>query len=157
MISRYLTAKKINLRNSKSSVLGPFRMTSMVDIIFLLLIFFLLTANFRPLEDYLPINTPAKSQKSNFGKVEPLIISVKENQDRLIVSIDQKNLEIKQGSRISELKIFINSILKNQERTNNDPVEIACSKNLSWQNLVNIYNCLFDIGITDISFQTIDE
>jgi len=49
------------------------RMTAMIDVIFLLLTFFVLTAKFRPPEEFLGLAMGASSTATtNFGIIEPL-------------------------------------------------------------------------------------
>lgn len=51
------------------------RMVPMIDMIFLLLIFFLVAAKFRPEEDFLPLQMPAAAgEQQRTGKPEPLVI-----------------------------------------------------------------------------------
>lgn len=133
------------------------RMTPMIDMIFLLLVFFLVTAKFRPQEDYLPMMLPsaAASQQSS-GLIEPLVISLDTNGDQLTIKIDgQMNLTISDSDSENGLAQFTNDLSRlysSQSRVASDPVELDCSEDLSWDHLVKIYNVLFGMGITDITF-----
>jgi biopolymer transport protein ExbD len=52
-------------------------MAPMIDMIFLLLIFFLVAAKWRPQEDFLPLQLPAaQARPSALGKPEPLILHI---------------------------------------------------------------------------------
>ena len=67
-----LVFKKLHSR--RRTGLG-LRMTALVDVIFLLLIFFLLTAKFRPQENFLPVRLPtAQADTARLGRVEPLLL-----------------------------------------------------------------------------------
>jgi len=52
-------------------------MAPMIDMVFLLLIFFLVAAKWRPQEDFLPFQLPlAHAQEQRIGKPEPLMIHI---------------------------------------------------------------------------------
>ena len=43
--------------------------------------------------------------------------------------------------------------LLEQKRYASDPVEIVCAAKVKWENLAKIYNVLYGMGLTDITFQ----
>lgn len=153
---RNLLFKKLSLKRRSGISL---RMAPMIDMIFLLLIFFLVTAKFRPQEDLLPMRLPAPSKSTAVAVaplVEPLVISLRESSDGLVVEIDNSNrLEISDNNIEKGLVAFSNKmqdIYKAQKRTTADPVELDCDSDLSWDHLVKVYNILFGMGVTDITF-----
>ena len=57
------------------------RMAPMVDMVFLLLIFFLVAAKWRPEEDFLPFQlATAQAQDARLGRPEPLVIQIRATQ-----------------------------------------------------------------------------
>ena len=109
-------------------------MAPMIDMIFLLLIFFLVTAKFRPQEDLLPIRLPAPSKSTATTAaplVEPLVISLREADSGLVIRIDNSNtLKISNDDIEQGLVTFSNEMLelyKAQKRTTADPVELDCA------------------------------
>jgi biopolymer transport protein ExbD len=63
-------------------------MTPMIDVIFLLLTFFVLTAKFRTPEQFLPIHlATADAAVEHFGPIEPLIISISGAEGGCLVEI----------------------------------------------------------------------
>lgn len=127
-------------------------MTPMIDVIFLLLIFFLLTAKFRPIEDFLPIKIPA-AQAAQFGKVEPLAVHIQNTRQGCFVRIDNSKKVKVQDDFQAALQDSFELILNEQKRYSSDPIEIICDKTVKWQDLVSVYNCLYGAGAEDITFQ----
>lgn len=134
------------------------RMTPMIDVIFLLLTFFVLTAKFRTPEQFLPIHLPtAEAAVGRFGVIEPLVISISgEGEDSLVQIGTAAALRI-EGARYAEgLADFANKlaeVLSLQKRTASDPIELRCDDYVRWDDLVKIYNVLQAAGISDITFQ----
>jgi len=134
------------------------RMTPMIDVIFLLLTFFVLTARFRTPEQFLPIQLPrADAAEARFGVVEPLIINVSGEEGNCAVQIGQLRTVRIDSARYAEgLADFANElteVLSLQKRTADDPIEIRCDDYVRWDDLVKIYNVLQAAGISDITFQ----
>ena len=134
-----------------------FRMMPMIDMLFLLLIFFLLTANFRPLESYLPFQLPSASAGSSaFGRAEPLAIVLTSVPNGCRVRVAQtKTLSIAadyMDQNFTALARHIAEVSKQQKRSAADPVELICDKNVQWQYVAKLYNILFGMGVEDITF-----
>ena len=134
------------------------RMAPMIDMIFLLLIFFLLSAQWDSNESFLPFNLPtASAGELPLIKAEPLLIHISaENEGCLIqlgknttVKIDQAGIENDFALLIESL----NNILREQSRYITDPVEIICDDDVKWDYVAKIYNVLYGTGLTDITFQ----
>jgi biopolymer transport protein ExbD len=134
------------------------RMAPMIDIIFLLLIFFFVAARWRPSEDFLPFRLSAAHTRSlPIGKPEPLIISIAAIEGgcevrigRLqTVRIEDENIEANLAVLMQEL----NNCLLAQKRFATDPIEIVCEPELKWDHLAKIYNLFFGAGLTDITFR----
>jgi biopolymer transport protein ExbD len=133
-------------------------MTAMIDVIFLLLTFFVLTARFRTPEEFLPIHLPtADAAVQKFGIIEPLEIDISADQAGCVVRIGQlETVRIEAGRGAEGLAAFANeltNILSRQKRTTGDPIEIRCAGEIKWDHLVKIYNVLQAMGINDITFR----
>ena len=138
------------------------RMAPMIDMIFLLLIFFLLTARFRPMENFLPLqldlSSPAEAGRS--ALVEPLMVHIFSSDNGCEVTlggnvtVDIAKTEPEAGLALLMDKLVLS--LQQQKRTSGDPVEIVCDGNVEWENLARVYNILFGMGITDITFRMTD-
>jgi len=133
------------------------RMAPMIDIIFLLLIFFLVAANWRPEESFLPFHLPsAKAQSPSIGKPEPLMIYIFAIDSGCQVQISQfepvkiekQNIEADLAGLMEQMNIS----LRAQKRFASDPIEIICHPAVKWQYLAKIYNVFYGGGLTDITF-----
>lgn len=134
------------------------RMTPMIDVIFLLLTFFVLTAKFRTPEQFLPIQLPtAEASVARFGPIEPLVISISGEEGNCVVQIGQLAALRIEGARYAEgLADFANKlteVLSLQKRTAGDPIELRCDDYVRWDDLVKFYNVLQAAGISNITFQ----
>ena len=136
------------------------RMTPMIDVIFLLLTFFVLTANFRTPEQFLPILMPqAYAQAQQLDIIEPLIIDITDLHDGCNISVGSgdkfQSLQLNRQNIEEGLSSFASvlaDIMQSQNRTAADPVQIQCDDSIKWDQLVKIYNILYGLGISDITF-----
>jgi len=133
-------------------------MAAMIDVIFLLLIFFLVAAKYRPQEDFLPFKLPVASASDQAGvKPEPLMITVAPAETGCLVeiaqldtvTIDDDNTEV--GLALLMEKMRDRMVI--QKRFATDPIEIICDPRVKWQHTAAIYNVFFGAGMTDISFR----
>ena len=135
------------------------RMAPMIDVIFLLLIFFLVAAKWRPEEDFMPFQLPtAGAQEQIIGKPEPLIIKIAATRagcEVLIGRFQTVTVELNSQAMEKDLAVMMDEIrqcLVGQKRYVTDPVEIVCGPAVKWEHLAKIYNLLFGAGINDITF-----
>jgi len=145
------------LRRRRHSVVGV-GMTPLIDMIFLLLIFFLVTANFRLDEGYLPIRLPtARAEELPLGRAEPLAVSISGAGDGSLIQVGPTEpIQIKTQSLEADLALLAQrlvDVMRAQKRIACDPIEIVCEGNVSWEHLVKVYNLLFGMGIEDITFR----
>ncbi|MBW8001038.1 MAG: hypothetical protein FVQ80_03345 [Planctomycetes bacterium] len=133
------------------------RMAPMIDIIFLLLIFFLVAAKWRPQESFLPFQLPtAQADMATIAKAEPLLVYIIATETGCKVSMGQtETIEI-QDQSIEENLAALMEKMKNtmieQKRYTSDPVEIICQPDVKWEYVSKIYNVFFGAGLTDITF-----
>jgi biopolymer transport protein ExbD len=135
-----------------------FRMLPMIDMLFLLLIFFLLTMQFRPVESYLPFQLPGEAAAtSQIGKAEPLSLNLTTRTDGCHIQIGHaKAIAISANSIDADLTAVANrlaAVLKEQKRTAADPVEFVCDRGVEWQYIAKLYNIFYGMGIKDITFR----
>jgi len=133
-------------------------MAPMIDLIFLLLIFFLVTAKWRPQEGFLPLQlAAAQAGNEQIGRPEPLEIHIFSTPSGCAVRIGEFEVaEISDATIESDLASMIEktqSCLLTQKRLIGDPVEIICSEEVRWEHLAKIYNVFFGAGLTDITFR----
>ena len=139
-------------------------MTPMIDIIFLLLTFFVLTANFRKPEDFLSLKLPtAAAAAQNFAIVSPYQIDISAVNAGCVITFGsgktRQQVTINDGTVNSDLATFaagLSPALAMQKRTADDPIEISCADDVRWDNLVKIYNIINALGIQDVTFKLND-
>ncbi|MFA5553938.1 MAG: biopolymer transporter ExbD [Phycisphaerae bacterium] len=133
------------------------RMAPMIDMIFLLLIFFLVTAGFQPPESFLPLNLAAAHSRNSIIRFEPLIISISAQESGCSVQIGQcSGVSVSENIIEIDLAVLaerISDCLKAQKRLLSDPIEIICEDDVKWDYVVKIYNLLWGVGLSDITFQ----
>jgi len=133
------------------------RMAPMIDMIFLLLLFFLVAAKWRPEENFLPFQLPvAQAQSHGLVKAEPLIIHIFATQAGCQVQIGQLYAVQLEDQTIEANLIELMGKMKDcliaQKRFISDPIEIVCDASVKWEHLTKIYNIFFGAGLTDITF-----
>ncbi len=135
-------------------------MTAMIDVIFLLLIFFVLTAQFSREEQFLPIRLPGQASAAQRLDVptEPLPIYIALQDDLCRVDL-RKDRQLTMTLAVSDpaasLPQFTQTVqaaLEQEKRIVSDPVEIYCKDEVPWDVLVKLYNGLYSMGIEDITF-----
>lgn len=133
------------------------RMAPMIDVIFLLLIFFLVAAKWRPEENFLPFKLPvAPAGVGRLGKPEPLVVQIfpmdagceVQIAGLHTVQIKNENLEAGLAALMEKLK----DCMLSQKRYAGDPIEIVCEPMVKSDYWVKIYNLFFGAGLTDITF-----
>ena len=134
------------------------RMAPMIDMVFLLLIFFLVAAKWRPQEDFLPFQLPvAQAQEQSIGKPEPLIIHIFATQAGCQIQIGQSGImQIENQTIEANLAALMEKMrecLLAQKRFATDPIEIICAPEVKWEHLAKIYNTFFGAGLSDITFR----
>ena len=132
-------------------------MAPMIDIIFLLLIFFLVAAKWRPQEDFLAMQLPAAVVPGGrLGEPEPLSIRIFATQSGCDVQIGQSEaISVESGTVEANLAVVIAKIercLRTEKRLSTDPVEIICEPQVKWDHLAKIYNALTGMGLTNVTF-----
>jgi biopolymer transport protein ExbD len=131
------------------------KMAPMIDMIFLLLIFFLVCAKWFPQEKLLPFSFPtAQAGEMPLIKAEPLLINIESFDDGCIVNVAAKNIKINNETIENDLvKLLgeLNIVLKSQKRYISDPVKLTCDKSVKWDHFAKVYNVLYGVGMTDIT------
>jgi len=138
------------------------RMAPMIDIIFLLLIFFLVSAKWRPQEDFLPLQvTSANTFGRNIPAPEPLFIHIYPLDDGCGINIGHlTGVQLKDENIQAGLQMLaeeITNCLQAQKRFTTDPVEIVCEPSVKWDHLEKIYNILCGRQLTNITFQMTEQ
>ena len=134
----------------------------MIDMVFLLLIFFLVTAKWRPPEHFLPLKLPvAEAIEQSIGKAEPLVIRITEIPKGCMVQLGHyETVQIKNETLESDLVALLdklNTCLAAQKRYVSDPIEIVCAPGVKWDHIAKIYNMFYGVGLNDITFEMTEQ
>lgn len=133
-------------------------MTPMIDVIFLLLAFFIITARFREPEAFVPVKLPSPDSVKVFGNriVEPLILEVTGRPGGCIARIGtEEGISISEELSAVGLTAFadtLNRVSLSQQRTSADPIELICHDEVTWDFVVKIYDVLHAMGASNITF-----
>lgn len=134
------------------------RMAPMIDMIFLLLIFFVVAAKWRPQEDFLPFRLPTASAAAPIvGRADPLLLHISPSGNGCAVSVaGSEAVELSEenfDAGLARLMGMMGRVMHSQKRTTSDPVEIVCDREVRWENVAKVYNLLCSAGLSDITFE----
>jgi len=124
---------------------GPkLNMTSLIDVVFLLLIFFMVTTTFEK-QAKLKIELPEASEKIQ-----------NQTKDQLIISISQKgNIYLNNNELLNSQYASIASSLKRMIKDDEKPaIVIRADANAAHKHVVTVMDVLADMGFTSVSIAT---
>lgn len=123
-----------------------FQLAPMLDVVFLLLIFFVVTQKFMLNEQDLKVKVPSAPQTSEEASraIDEIIINVREDeQGEIVVTIDREQFSLDQ----------LQSRLRNMARLNpNQPVRIRGDAETRWQKIVDVISRCNAAKIWNVSF-----
>lgn len=138
--------KKINRGRSRNLILD---MTPLIDVVFLLLIFFMVATSVKDASSSINIELP----KSSSGeKLERKIIEVKIDKDRKIYLIEKVGKEVK--SEVLSLQEFKEKLPKVIESSSEKDVLISGNKDIEYQYLVGVLDIVKKSGATSLDLNT---
>ncbi|MCD4831105.1 MAG: biopolymer transporter ExbD [Anaerohalosphaeraceae bacterium] len=134
------------------------RMAPLIDVIFLLLIFFFVSIGLSPAESFLPMALPNQpGSTAAIAVVEPLVISVSDIGRGCKISFAPGHSVTLHSSSIDTDMLVtaqtLREVMIKQKRTSADPVELVFDDGVKWDYTAKIYNLLFGLGIEDITFR----
>lgn len=124
-------------------------MTPMIDVIFLLLVFFVCTANFKPPEEILPMDTTLPgSMAAEVVLPDPLSLDIVHIQ---IFFDSEPHWQI-EGNRCTALH-EVQTILRSIRDIKADiPVIIESADNVPMENVIDVYDICRSVGLSQIQF-----
>ena len=137
------------------------RMVPMIDVVFLLLVFFLLAANFRSREGYLPAELPTQAAEAEQMELEPLQVhlgSVSDGGCRVQVASDAAVIILPDSSEagFEQLSRNVLEVIHAHGRTLDDAVKIIPERGTKWDHVVKTYNALWHVDLRNIIFAIVD-
>lgn len=125
-------------------------MTPMIDVIFLLLIFFVCTSNFRPLEGILPTNMSLSGTSS-----AQIVLPDPENLDQAVIRLGfegQKPYWQIEDNHCNSLREVRDILRKLREIKQDLPVIIDSKENVPMEHVIDVYDACRSAGLTKIQF-----
>jgi biopolymer transport protein ExbD len=125
------------------------KMTPMIDVIFLLLVFFVCTANFMPLEGILPTNMSLSGRSA----VE-IMLPKPENLDvaRIHLTFDGSPHWQVEGNQCRSLREVRTILQKLREIRQDIPVIIDSNENVPMEHVIDVYDVCRIAGLSQIQF-----
>jgi len=128
---------------------AEFPLTPMIDVIFLLLVFFVCTSNFNPLESVLPMDSTLPGHVSADAAVpDPVNLDVV----LIRISFDRKphwQIEGNQCSSLHEVQSVLQAIRNMKEDI---PVIISSAENVPMETVIDAYDVCRRTGLSRIHF-----
>ena len=125
------------------------RMTPMIDVIFLLLIFFVCTANFKPPEEMLPVDSTMPGSVSTEAVLpDPVDLDFV----RIQIAFDPVPHWQIEGNHCSTFHEVQNILLLYREAKPDIPVILESADNVPTSNVVDVYDVCRRVGLTQIQF-----
>jgi len=136
---------------------SPFqlKMVPMIDVVFLLLVFFLLTANFRSREGFLPAELPRQITHTEHMELEPLMLYLHSRPDgtcRVDIGADVSVVVPAGESNFANLGAKLHQVVLDQGRHLDDPVKLIPNAETQWDHVVKIYHLLWQCQLRNIIF-----
>ncbi|WP_018971077.1 ExbD/TolR family protein [Rubritalea marina] len=129
--------------------------SSLIDVCFLLLIYFMVTATIQPRESDLGLNLPTTASNSDSQtEIDPMFIEVKE--DGSIVVNREEQMDQGAVGRRRNLPMLEDRLLIYKEgasAANTAPlVQVAVDSEAPHESVVDVLNCLVGLEITKVTF-----
>ncbi|MDR0704353.1 MAG: biopolymer transporter ExbD [Planctomycetaceae bacterium] len=125
------------------------KMTPMIDVIFLLLVFFVCTANFMPLEGILPTNMSLSG-----NSVVEIVLPKPETLDvaRILLTFDGSPHWQVEGNQCHSLREVREILQKLREIRRDIPVIIDSNENVPMEHVIDVYDVCRIAGLSQIQF-----
>lgn len=122
-----------------------FQLAPMLDIVFLLLIFFVVTTKFIANEQDLKVKVPtaATTTEETSRAIDEIIINVREDGDELIITIDREEFSRENLLALMKRMVSVNP---------NQPVRIRGDADARWQKIADVISTCSEAGVWNISF-----
>jgi len=134
------------------------QMVPMIDVVFLLLIFFLLSANFRSKEGFLPAELPRQITHSRQMEMEPLLVRVLSQPDgscRIQIGPEAALTIEPEIETFEAVSRQLQKVLDNQGRHLDDPIKIVPAISTKWDHVVKTYDAIWQINAHNIIFAAV--
>ena len=130
------------------------RMTPMIDVIFLLLTFFVLTAKFAEPEQLLPVIVGKTPPQALTADLAPLKIFVEPDPSGCRMRVkNHPAIVFTQENPQESLLVLARTVRQTLEPTGPVPIELYYDDAIPWDAVVKIYDVLYALGLQNITFR----
>ena len=145
-------APKSARKRVKSTKMQP-PMTPMIDVVFQLLIFFLVGCQFKGAEGLIPADLPQEGGVSESSELplEPIKIYVRTSASRQKCDIQIEGIAKRPGS-FKDLTGILVGLVQSQKYDKTTPIIIRPRANASWGHVVRTFNAVIASEMKNISF-----
>lgn len=129
--------------------------SSLIDVCFLLLIYFMVTATIQPRESDLGLTLPSPSASTPSSTFDPMLIEVKNDGSVVVNKEEQLDIAASTGDkrRLPLLEARLDSYQSGLKAAGEKPVvQIAVMEEAPQQAVVDVLNCLVGLQIEQITF-----
>ncbi len=122
-----------------------FQLAPMLDVVFLLLIFFVVTQKFILNEQDLKVKVPTapKSTEETSRAIDEMIVNAREEAGELIVTIDRQRYTLDDLGKLMRKQVALNP---------SQPVRIRGDAAMTWQRMADVISTCSQAGVWNISF-----
>ncbi len=122
-----------------------FQLAPMLDVVFLLLIFFVVTQKFILNEQDLKVKVPTapKSTEETSRAIDEMIVNAREEDGELIITIDRERYTLENLGKLMRRQVSVNP---------NQPVRIRGDAEMTWQRMADVISTCSQAGVWNISF-----
>lgn len=122
-----------------------FQLAPMLDIVFLLLIFFVVTQKIILNEQDLKVKVPTapKSTEEESRAIDEIIVNAREENGELIITIDREKFTTEKLKTMLKRMVAVNP---------NQPVRIRGDAEMSWQKMADVISTCSQAGVWNVSF-----
>jgi len=132
--------------------------SSLIDVCFLLLIYFLVTSTIQPREQDLGMDIPSESPPETKVEIEPMLIQV-DNQGKIVVNKTEPLDDAVEGKErvYPRLQERLNTYAETSESTGKEPlVQIYVSGDVPQIHVTDVLNALKGAGINSMTFKYLE-
>ena len=130
------------------------RMTPMIDVIFLLLTFFVMTAKFQDPEQLLPVIVGKTNPQTVVTRDTPLKVFVEPTLSGCLLRVENRPaIKLSDENPQESLLVLARKVRQELETTGPVPVELYYDDAISWDIVVKVYDVLYALGLQNITFR----
>ncbi len=133
--------------NNKFPESPGIQLAPMLDVVFLLLIFFVVTQKFILNEQDLKVKVPSAPQSTaeSSRAIDEIIINVREDGEELIITIERELFSREELSKRMRRMVSVNP---------NQPVRIRGDADARWQKIADVISTCSQAGVWNVSFSS---